>query len=227
MYGVVDEERKINLNKANLQTLKRLFSNLGFEQLQAQELAASIIDFRDEDSRLSIPLGSAEDSYYRWLPEPYQAKNANFEAMRELLLVKGVTPEIFDKLKDFVTIYGTGVVNINTAPHPVLACLGLSKALISKIMTFRYGLDETQGTNDDGVFSGTEVAAAQLNQTTQLLDSELTELANLAASGSVVTASNIFTVHSSAGADNDINEPQLDVVCVVTRQGEILSYVEF
>lgn len=64
-YGLIDEERKININKANQPILERLFRiALDFNETQAQELAAAIVDWRDSDSELSIPLGSAEDSDY-------------------------------------------------------------------------------------------------------------------------------------------------------------------
>ena len=38
------------------------------------ELAASIIDWRDEDSEIST--GGAEDEYYLLLSEPYNCKNS-------------------------------------------------------------------------------------------------------------------------------------------------------
>ena len=36
----------------------------------------------------------AEDDYYMSLPEPYHCKNAHFDSVDELLLVKGVTPQL-------------------------------------------------------------------------------------------------------------------------------------
>ena len=55
------------------------------------------------------------------------------EVLDELLLVKGVTRDIFDKVKDRVTVYGTGQVNINTAGMRVLQSLGMSEELAEKI----------------------------------------------------------------------------------------------
>jgi type II secretory pathway component PulK len=221
----VDEERKINVNRCDLQTLTLLFMNLCLDEAEAQNYAASIIDWRDSDSLLTLP-GSAESSYYEGLSEPYQAKNGDFESLEELLLVKGMTQELFDKMKDYVTIYTDGKININTASGRVLNCLGLSKPVVSKIISFRYGVDGLMGTNDDGVFVSPETVVAQLSQSTQLSDSEVNELSNLAASGAIVTTSNYFMIKSVASLGN--NDARLQsIVCVVKRTGEILSYVEF
>ena len=56
------------------------------------ELAASIIDWRDEDSEISP--GGAESEYYLLQPEPYNCKNSAFETVDEILLVKGASEEL-------------------------------------------------------------------------------------------------------------------------------------
>jgi len=228
MYGITDEERKININRANLATLKNLFFNLGLDAQDAQNLAACIIDWRDPDSMLSIPLGSAEGAYYENLPQPYQAKNEDFTHLNELLLVKGVSRGVFDKIKDFITIYGDGKVNINTATPEVLSSLGMDKSLVAKIIAFRYGADELLGTRDDGVFQETGTLLEQLSQTNALSDMEASQLANLASSGSLVTVSANFMIKSTATLGNTIEgAPGKEIVCVVKHTGEILSYAEF
>jgi general secretion pathway protein K len=64
----------------------------------------SILDWRDNDDLRR--LHGAEDEYYQSLPDPYRAKNDDFESVEELLLVKGITPEIFHGgLKNIVTVY--------------------------------------------------------------------------------------------------------------------------
>ena len=78
-YGIFDEERKININKASISVLKRLFKFIGLDDMTSQEIAASIIDWRDGDSFLTIPLQSAESSYYRSLDTPYEAKDYYIE----------------------------------------------------------------------------------------------------------------------------------------------------
>lgn len=124
-YGLVDEERKININKASKEDL------LGLPEM-TEEIASSIIDWRDDDS-----VGEAEDFYYQSLDLPYYCKDADFEVLEELLLVKGMDPERFSELKEYLTVYGDGSVNINTAPQEVLEALGLSESLAGSIVNFR------------------------------------------------------------------------------------------
>ncbi len=90
-FGLVDESSKLNLNHASADMLS------GLPGMTA-DLAASIIDWRDEDG--DVTAGGAEDEYYLALPEPYYAKNGPFETVEELLLVKDFTAEL---------LYGTGL----------------------------------------------------------------------------------------------------------------------
>src|SRR3990167_5391559 len=135
-YGLSDEESKINFNTAGLAVLKNLFAAFGLDEVEAQELAASIVDWRDKDSQLSIPLGSAEDPYYHGLPYPYEAKDSEFESLDELLLVKGMTPEILEKLNDNVFIKTSDIVPQVSQAFP------LSDSQISKLtIVIDQGLD--------------------------------------------------------------------------------------
>ncbi len=84
-YGLTDEAGKINLNSASQDMLQRLPG-------MTAELAASIIDWRDEDS--DVTPGGAESEYYLLLPEPYQCKNAPLETVDEILLIKGASQEL-------------------------------------------------------------------------------------------------------------------------------------
>ncbi|MHC4167192.1 MAG: helix-hairpin-helix domain-containing protein [Planctomycetota bacterium] len=84
-YGLTDEAGKVNLNSASEEMLLRLPG-------MTAELAASIIDWRDEDSEISP--GGAEDEYYLLLPEPYNCKNSELETVDEILLIKGASEEL-------------------------------------------------------------------------------------------------------------------------------------
>lgn len=84
-YGLTDEAGKINLNSASEEMLLRLPG-------MTAELAASIIDWRDEDSEVST--GGAEDEYYLLLSEPYNCKNSELETVDEILLIKGASEEL-------------------------------------------------------------------------------------------------------------------------------------
>jgi type II secretory pathway component PulK len=82
---VVDEASKLNINTATKGQLLELPEML-------EEIADSIIDWRDEDDTPSE--GGAEGGYYENLPFGYMARNGPFRTIRELLLVKDVTPEL-------------------------------------------------------------------------------------------------------------------------------------
>jgi len=73
--------------------------------------------------------GGAEDSYYQSLERPYPCKNAPFEFLEELLLVRGITKELFygsgekPGIFSYLSPLGDGKININTADPLVLRAL--------------------------------------------------------------------------------------------------------
>ncbi len=94
-YGLVDESTRANLNI--LVFVDSAYSGGGQQLLMAlplmtEEIADAILDFIDEDEDVR-PLG-AESGYYAGLSPPYQAKNAPLDTIEELLLVRGVTPQL-------------------------------------------------------------------------------------------------------------------------------------
>jgi len=224
-YGLIDEERKININKATLPALERLFRIvLGIDETQAQELAACIIDWRDSDSELSSPFGSAEDPYYRNLRYSYEAKDADFEVLEELFLVKGMTQEAFGKIRDYITIYGSGKVNINTAPGAVLLALGLSEEMVNKILSFRAGEDRIVGTTDDNVFDASSNIVPKLSQFYHLSDAEIAHLSLIIQDQNLATNSDNFMARCNAKLNGGKNIAQL--ICVINRSGKILYWQE-
>jgi general secretion pathway protein K len=128
MATIEDEERKINLNKLvlpngnapddqRLAVFRRLLDILGIDG----SVAEAVVDWLDNDDTPRV--GGAETPYYQGLPYPYRAKNDLFDTLDELRLVRGVTPEVFEKLRPFVTVLSSGKVNLNTAPREVLMSL--------------------------------------------------------------------------------------------------------
>ena len=84
-FGIVDEASKLNLNTADAAALEKLPG-------MTVELAACIVDWRDPDGEMTT--GGSESEYYLLLDDPYECKNAPFETVEELLLVKGMTRDI-------------------------------------------------------------------------------------------------------------------------------------
>ena len=150
-YGIMDESNKININKVPVKVLKNLLINLGkVDEKSANDIASSIVDWRDRD--VIVSQGGAENNYYQSLKMPYKCKNRSFEVLEELLLVKGVSFEIFSKIKDVITVYGQDKVNVNTSSWQVLYGIGFSEYLSKRIVDFRKGEDGVDGTEDDRVF---------------------------------------------------------------------------
>ena len=223
-YGLIDEESKININKASRSILERFFKAiLDCDDTQAQELAAAMVDWRDSDSELSIPIGSAEDSYYQDLEYPYEAKDANFEVLEEVLLVKGMDKTIFDKIKNYITIYSSGRININTVSEVVLFAFGLSPDLVDKIVSFRRGEDGVIGTTDDNIFDIPSNIVPKLNLSFHLSESETTQI-SIILEQYLVTHSNNFMARCIAQLNG--KKKVAEVVCVINRSGKIQYFQE-
>lgn len=76
-----------------------------------------------------------------------------FTFKEELLLIDGITKEIYLQFKDLITVYGSGAVNINTASREVLQISGLADNTIETILNFRKGEDGEELTSDDAAYA--------------------------------------------------------------------------
>ncbi len=154
-----NESGKININGANEALLKIMLNGFDLEEQQKSIIVDSIMDWRDKNNLHR--LNGAEDDYYKSLPEPYECKNGDFDSVEELLMVRGVTSEIFyGGLRDTVTVFkkptqrtrvGQGYkvvssdlnkININAAPKKVLLSLpSMTEDLAQGIINYRKELD--------------------------------------------------------------------------------------
>jgi len=93
-YGMTDESAKLNLNALMKldPTGTVLYNALIKLPNMTEDVADAIVDWVDSDdaSRSS----GAESSYYAGMPTPYRAKNGPLNSIDELLLVRGVTPQL-------------------------------------------------------------------------------------------------------------------------------------
>jgi general secretion pathway protein K len=97
----------------------------------SQDLAGEVVDAIKDwiDADDEVTGSGAEGGYYAGLERPYAAKNAPLDCIEELLMVKGMTRELFygtgesPGLVLCLTVFGDGKININTAPKPVLRAL--------------------------------------------------------------------------------------------------------
>ncbi len=135
------------VNEVQEKVWLKLLSAEEFElsQEEASGIIEALIDWIDEDDE-PLGFGGAESSYYQGLETPYTPRNSPMEFIEELLLIRGITPELyygtdeFPGLATLVTPYGTdGKVNINTADPFVLRALSdqMEPDMVDSILTYR------------------------------------------------------------------------------------------
>ena len=177
---IMDMERKFNINRAAERSmgrypLEQTFEMMGVDVSLIPYLVDAIIDWRDQDSAVGV--NGAESEYYE--PLGYLAKNGPIDDLRELLLIKDITPEMYwgnatnslvagtvpttveeegeslnynYALVDLFTPLSLGYININTAPAEVLQLVplpGNPAVTAEEIVRVRAGLDGIEGTYDD------------------------------------------------------------------------------
>lgn len=143
--SIVNESGKIDINKASDLLLRNFFVNYGLTAEQADSIVDCIMDWKDRDDLYR--LNGAESDYYMSLPKPYRAKDAPFETLEELILVKGMTYDILygnqekKGIIDFLTVNSkTNRININAAPFEVLMAIpGMTPEIADMIIEYRKG----------------------------------------------------------------------------------------
>jgi general secretion pathway protein K len=179
----------------------------------------SVKDWLDSgDDEATTGLSGAESSYYQDLDPPYASRNGPIQDLNELLLIKGITPRIYNGSQDapglasFMTVYGVtpgagtafnwpGRININTADVPVIAALlGLEdQELALAIFGYRQEMMEDKDSHD---FSNPKWYK------------EIAGLGDIAINANLVTTnSDVFRIKSEAAIDLT----KTSVIAVVQR----------
>jgi general secretion pathway protein K len=213
--SMTDESGKININTLTDSSgivLNNLLVNLGIEKETADTIVDSILDWKSPTGLHR--LHGADSSYYSSLPNPYKAKNANFDNLEELLLVKGVTPDILygnvqrPGLIRFMTIYGNSTrININAAAPELLKAIPfISADAVQKIIVLR-SADNTE-------------AAAELQAL--LAGGDSAKMSPYI----IATDSNIFAIEVSGYRENEKRNYALRAIVGIEANGNytVLSY---
>jgi general secretion pathway protein K len=177
---ITDLERRININKADAALLQQALTLVGVNASDISAISDSILDWLDPNPNSNVhrPNGAKSD-YYQSLDPPYEAKNAPMDDLSELLLIRGITqdiywgssstnhaPAFFQKTDRFGRILDTpaytiglaeiftplsdGLININTASVNTLQAIpGIDANAAEQIVKLRSGPDGTDGTEDD------------------------------------------------------------------------------
>jgi general secretion pathway protein K len=130
---IVDQQGCFNLNNldgpfadAAAEQLKRLIGLLeGSDPYTAPGLVQAIQDWIDTNADARPP-GGAEDGIYTGFDPPYRTANQPMQTASELLLVNGITPELYQALSPYVCALprrNDSAINVNTASALVLASL--------------------------------------------------------------------------------------------------------
>jgi general secretion pathway protein K len=160
--ALVNFPQSNEFNEAQSNLWDRFLRNIrSEEELQDDSEPTAIInsvkDWLDSgDDDAITGLTGAESSYYQALDPPYSCRNGPIPDLQELLMIKGITPEIFygseesPGISKYMTVYGAtadsdgppsfpGKININTAELPVLVALLPSEnvELVQAFLEFR------------------------------------------------------------------------------------------
>lgn len=211
-------------NESQVRIWERFLNVIGSEDnLQNDSNPTAIVnsvkDWLDSgDDEATTGLSGAESSYYEEQDPPYASRNGPIADLNEILLIKGITPELYYGTKDtpglanYMTVHGLAVgagttfnwpgrININTADIPVLAALlgTENQDMAQAIYEFRQEMAAEKNIQD---FSSPEWYK------------NITGLSNVTIDSSMITvSSDVFRIQSTA-SNNDI---QSSLVAVVQR----------
>ncbi|MBI5417557.1 type II secretion system minor pseudopilin GspK [Candidatus Poribacteria bacterium] len=149
---IVDESSKINVNTVVLhqgtsqeKVYDQSVSNLKVLCIRnnQEDFVNALVDWIDKNDTPTFfegeTKGGAEENDYQSMTPPYHCKNALLDTIKELFLIKDFTDETYrgtdekddsflkrNGLKDFITVYGNHLININTAPKEVIMALDMN-----------------------------------------------------------------------------------------------------
>lgn len=205
-----NESGKININDADASLLRMMLAPFNLPLKEENIIVDSIRDWRDKDD-LHRAYG-AENDYYMSLAEPYQCTNGPFRTTDEILLVRGVTREIFERgLKKMITVHrdppkktqGRSFshqeektvyrININAAPPQVLKSFpNMTEEMIQDIVNFRKEKD--------------------FRSTTELVKIVGNEVYNAVSRYITLDLSSYYTVTSTGMAEEARVAPEIEVM---------------
>ena len=137
---MIPESAKLNINTASMDDLMRVVAAVSGNPMQAQEIAAAIVDWRSSAD------ASGSDQYYASIgaslgSPTFQARHASFQEIEELLLVRGMTPELFygnyvsdnqgrlyasGGLRDCLSVWGSGgAFDVNSMSPALMQAVGV------------------------------------------------------------------------------------------------------
>jgi type II secretory pathway component PulK len=145
--GVIGEDGKISLNTSRTNLLTALFMTAGgLGDSEAAALTAAVVAWRGGGGDEQLTAGAGK-GYAAQTSPGGQVEDRRMAHIEELLAIDRVDAALFDRLRPFITVHGSGLVNINAAAPAVLEALGTAVAppqsggavvsLVRKLVDFR------------------------------------------------------------------------------------------
>lgn len=204
---VRDTGAALNLNTADEDVLRQFFAQgLRIDFARATRLAQAILDWRDEDELAR--LGGGEREEYLKAGAPMLPPNREFVELDELRYVMGMTPELYELATPYLTLIGSGDVNINAAPAPVLMALpGMTEGAATELVRLRDAGVFPRSTREiEGLFPGLAApndnpSASRFMQMATFTTNEVEILADGRVDGSPIhVQARVVVARNNAGA---------------------------
>lgn len=137
-FGFLDEDGKLNINavKSDEQRiLYYLLEYLDVGRAQAEEITASLLDWKDADLLSTHEHERLEVEYYKNQDNPLKPMNKPFQVLQEIRNVRGMDEDVFALMRPHITVYAANdagmKVNFLTIGAPVLYALVKSLPAVS------------------------------------------------------------------------------------------------
>ena len=162
---IVPEQGRRNVNLLSDEDWEEILDQANVPEDTWEDIIDCFTDWTDDNDLAQLNGAESDDEFYE--ERGYKCKNAPVDTIDELALIKSFDARIlyggpgFDEddspitgIAQWLTAYGDGKVNINTASREVLLTLpGIDEFGVDAILEGRLGLDGESGTKDDGFTS--------------------------------------------------------------------------
>jgi|HubBroStandDraft_5_1064220.scaffolds.fasta_scaffold68990_2 general secretion pathway protein K len=145
---LIPESAKLNINTGSADDLTRLITVVSGDPARATQIVAGILDWRSGAASPTI-----FDQYYLTLGPTFRARHASFQEIEELLVIPGMTPELFygnylpdsagrlyasGGLRDCLSVWGSrGPFDINTVSPALMEAVGMTPDAVAAVVRYR------------------------------------------------------------------------------------------
>ena len=188
LVEVIPESSRLNINLADREDLYRVVFAVSGDPARARQIADGIVDWRSPAANPSV-----FDQYYLGLHPTFRARHASFLEIEELLLVRGMSPELFygnyttgadgrlyarGGLRDCLSVWGSlGPFDVNTASPALMEAMGVTPEMAASIVAARLrrpltNMQEVSGTLPTRVAMGSGFSIYTLRASARLRRSD-------------------------------------------------------